>query len=75
MDFQIMLGKPVLDFAKQDTDDFLDLLAAQGMEDDDLIDPVEELVVVYFAQMLPANGLDDQAKLRALVYQAIMDGE
>jgi len=39
------------------------------------VDPAEELVVVYFAQMLPANGLDDQARLRALVYQAIMDGE
>lgn len=37
------------------------------------VDPVEELVVVYFAQMTPANGLDDQDKLRALIYQAIID--
>ncbi len=35
------------------------------------VDPVEELVVVYFTQLIPANGLDDQAKLRALIYQAI----
>ncbi len=37
------------------------------------VDPVEDLVVVYFSQLIPANGLDDQARLRALVYQAIMD--
>ncbi len=35
------------------------------------VDPTEELVVVYFTQVIPANGLDDHAKLRALVYQAI----
>jgi CubicO group peptidase (beta-lactamase class C family) len=39
------------------------------------VDPAEDLVVVYFSQLIPANGLDDQAKLRALVYQAITDGE
>jgi hypothetical protein len=32
---------------------------------------VEELVVVYFTQVIPARGLDDHAKLRALVYQAL----
>lgn len=37
------------------------------------VDPVEELVVVYFTQLIPANGLDDQFKLRALIYQAIVD--
>ena len=36
------------------------------------VDPAEDLVVVYFTQLLPAGGLDDHAKLRALVYQAIM---
>ena len=39
------------------------------------VDPEEELVVVYFAQLLPANGLDDHARLRALIYQAIMDDD
>jgi CubicO group peptidase (beta-lactamase class C family) len=37
------------------------------------VDPAEDLVVVYFSQLIPANGLDDQAKLRALVYQAIVE--
>jgi CubicO group peptidase (beta-lactamase class C family) len=37
------------------------------------VDPQEQLVVVYFTQLLPAKDLDDQAKLRALVYQAIAD--
>jgi CubicO group peptidase (beta-lactamase class C family) len=35
------------------------------------VDPKEKLVVVYFTQLIPARTLDDQAKLRALVYQAI----
>jgi CubicO group peptidase (beta-lactamase class C family) len=35
------------------------------------VDPAEELVVVYFTQVIPARGLDDHAKLRALVYQAL----
>jgi CubicO group peptidase (beta-lactamase class C family) len=38
------------------------------------VDPKEQLVVVYFTQLLPSGGLDDHAKLRALVYQAIVDG-
>jgi CubicO group peptidase (beta-lactamase class C family) len=37
------------------------------------VDPVEELVVVYFTQLIPANGIDDHQKLRALIYQAIVD--
>jgi CubicO group peptidase (beta-lactamase class C family) len=38
------------------------------------VDPAEDLVVVYFTQVIPATGLDDHGKLRALVYQAIVDG-
>ncbi len=37
------------------------------------VDPKEELVVVYFTQLIPSGGLDDHAKLRALVYQALLD--
>jgi len=37
------------------------------------VDPVEDLVVVYFTQVIPAPGLDDHAKLRALVYASIME--
>lgn len=37
------------------------------------VDPVEELVVVYFTQVRPTAGLDDQRKLRALVYGAITE--
>ena len=37
------------------------------------VDPQEELVVVYLTQLIPAMNLDDQRKLRALVYQAIID--
>ena len=37
------------------------------------VDPAEELVVVYMTQLIPARGLDDHAKLRALVYQALED--
>lgn len=36
-------------------------------------DPKEQLVVVYFTQLNPDGGIDDHGKLRALVYQAIMD--
>ena len=35
------------------------------------VDPKEELVVVYLAQLIPSGGLDDHAKFRAFVYQAI----
>ncbi|MTI38359.1 serine hydrolase domain-containing protein [Fulvivirga lutimaris] len=37
------------------------------------VDPQEELVVVYFTQLIPDNGLDDHKKLRALTYQSIID--
>lgn len=37
------------------------------------VDPAEELVVVYMTQLLPAGDIDDSGKLRALVYQAIVD--
>ncbi|MCY2962721.1 MAG: serine hydrolase [Planctomycetota bacterium] len=37
------------------------------------VDPKEQLVVVYFTQLLPAGNIDDHGKLRALVYQAIAD--
>lgn len=36
------------------------------------VDPEEELVVVYLSQLIPASGLDDQRKLRALIYQALV---
>ena len=35
------------------------------------VDPKEHLVVTYMTQVLPATGLDDHAKLRALIYQAL----
>ena len=35
------------------------------------VDPEERLVVVYFTQVIPAAGLDDHPKLRALVYGAL----
>ena len=37
------------------------------------VDPVENLIVVYLTQVTPARGLDDQAKLRALVYSSITE--
>ena len=37
------------------------------------IDPVEDLVVVYFTQVIPAQNLNDHQLLRNLVYQAIAD--
>jgi CubicO group peptidase (beta-lactamase class C family) len=37
------------------------------------VDPREELVVVHLTQVVPAGPIDDQAKVRALVYQAIVD--
>jgi CubicO group peptidase (beta-lactamase class C family) len=36
------------------------------------VNPEEDLVVVYFKQLTPTNGIDDQSKLRAMVYQAIV---
>jgi CubicO group peptidase (beta-lactamase class C family) len=37
------------------------------------VDPREELVVVYLTQIIPATDLDDYAKLRSGIYQAIVD--
>src|SRR5688572_244548 len=37
------------------------------------VDPREELVVVHMTQLVPAGTVDDQAKVRALVYQSIVD--
>lgn len=37
------------------------------------IDPVEDMVVVHLTQLIPAGDVDDHAKVRALVYQAIVD--
>ena len=37
------------------------------------VDPREQLVVVHLTQLVPAGDVDDQAKVRALVYQAIVD--
>lgn len=37
------------------------------------VDPVANLVVTAFTQFGTTGGLDDQAKLRALIYQAIVD--
>ena len=37
------------------------------------VDPAEELVVAYMTQIIPAGGIDDHGKLRALVHQAIVD--
>jgi len=37
------------------------------------VDPSEQLVVVYFTQVIPAWGLDDHGKVRALVYASITD--
>ena len=37
------------------------------------VDPQNDLVVVYFTQLIPAIGVDDHGKLRTLVYQALID--
>jgi CubicO group peptidase (beta-lactamase class C family) len=37
------------------------------------VDPREQLVVVHLTQLVPAGDVDDQAKVRALVYQAVVD--
>ena len=35
------------------------------------VDPVEGLTVVYMTQIIPAGGLEDQSKIRALIYSAL----
>ena len=37
------------------------------------VDPEEDLLVVYLTQLIPAGNIDDVKKLRALVYQALID--
>lgn len=37
------------------------------------VDPQEELVVVYFTQLRPGSIVRDHLKLRALIYQALID--
>ena len=37
------------------------------------VDPQEQLIVVYLTQVNPAGDVDDFGKLRALIYQAIVD--
>jgi CubicO group peptidase (beta-lactamase class C family) len=37
------------------------------------VDPVEELVVVYFTQVRPSSIVPDQLQLRTLIYQALID--
>lgn len=37
------------------------------------VDPKEELIVVYMTQITPIQGVDDQQKLRSLVYQSLID--
>jgi CubicO group peptidase (beta-lactamase class C family) len=37
------------------------------------VDPHEGLVVSYVTQLIPATGLDDHAKIRSLLYQALVD--
>jgi CubicO group peptidase (beta-lactamase class C family) len=35
------------------------------------VDPAEGLTVSYMTQLIPAGGLEDQAKIRALIYSAL----
>lgn len=37
------------------------------------VDPKEQMVVVYFTQLLPAGSIDDYGKLRALLYSSMID--
>lgn len=37
------------------------------------VDPIEEMVVVYLTQLIPARNIDDHGKLRTLIHQAIVD--
>ncbi len=37
------------------------------------VDPSNDLIVVYLTQLRPTGGLDDQAKLRTLIYQAVIE--
>lgn len=37
------------------------------------VDPAEALIVVHLTQLIPAGDVDDQGKIRTLVYQALVD--
>ncbi len=37
------------------------------------VDPAEEMIVVYFTQLRPSSIIPDQAMLRVLIYQALVD--
>ena len=37
------------------------------------IDPVEDLIVVHLTQLIPSGGLDDYAKVKELIYQALVE--
>ena len=37
------------------------------------IDPIENIIFIYLTQLIPDGGLDEENKLRALIYQAIVD--
>ena len=37
------------------------------------VDPVEQLIVVYLTQVIPASGLDDHSNIRSLIYSAITE--
>ena len=37
------------------------------------VDPVEQLIVVYLTQVIPASGLDDHSNIRRLIYSAIIN--
>ena len=37
------------------------------------VDPEEDLVVVYMTNLIPAGGIDDHGKLRALIYSALVN--
>ena len=37
------------------------------------VDPAEEMIVVYFTQLRPSSIVTDQAMLRVLIYQALVD--
>ncbi len=37
------------------------------------VDPQEDMIVIYFTQLIPAGTIDDFGKLRALVYAALVN--
>lgn len=37
------------------------------------VDPIENLVVAYMTQVIPATGLDDRGKIEAVVYSAVVE--